>query len=131
MKKAFTQDELDMMYEALSLYLAGGAHMAIGFFDYDTDELVDKSAFENEDDAVNFLEGGKGYMRPFASKQPEHRLTSKEKAQIMMILQHISELQSASESKPEIPSEEDIDKIVKDNINDVVAGFYKMFRENG
>ena len=106
--------------------------MAIGFFRSDNDEMFDKSTFSNEDDLMNFLESGDGYLRPFASRQPEHRLSAKEKAQIMMILGHIAEVQSEFElvADRELPTEAEAEQMAKDGINDVVAGFYKLFEEN-
>lgn len=129
-KKSFTSSELDLMYEALSLYVSGGAHMAVGFFRSDNDEMYDKSSFTGEEDLIRFLESGDGYLRPFASKQPEHQLTPKEKAQIMMILGHIAEVQEELElvGDRDVPTEAEAEQMAKENINGVVAGFYKLLK---
>ena len=124
--KVMSEEDLDLLFEAVDLYLAGGRRAAVGFFDNETDRPI-SHADHNPSSLYEMLENGEAYIRPIRSKSPEHNFSREEQLRLKKLRGFIHSKMEEMDKK----TEKLITEIVESSISGVVEGFYELLKDDG
>lgn len=124
--KSMNLDDLSLIIEAIDLYVRGGHRASVHFYDSKTDEEI--PFFDHPPASImEMLNSGRAYIAPATSSNPDHRFSNDEKLRLERVRGYLQ--RKMNELDKDV--EESINKIARDELDDVVTGFYDLLRDDG